>query len=89
MRICARSNMRLESTRLRSERDARARKKRLPGRGSRKPDGQSKTKATIERVLHQLSVIRQVGLAIVITLLVQSTTKRWLAERLALAGEGG
>lgn len=38
-----------------------------------------------ERVPHASEIVSVVGLAIVITLLVQSTTKRWLAERLSLA----
>jgi cell volume regulation protein A len=42
-----------------------------------------------ERVPHAAEIVSVVGLAIVITLLVQSTTKRRLAERLALAGESG
>jgi cell volume regulation protein A len=42
-----------------------------------------------EGVPHASEMVSVVGLAIVITLLVQSTTKRWLAERLALAGESG
>jgi potassium/hydrogen antiporter len=39
-----------------------------------------------EGVPHASEIVNVVGLAIVITLLVQSTTKRWLAERLELAG---
>jgi cell volume regulation protein A len=42
-----------------------------------------------EGMPHASEIVSVVGLAIVITLLVQSTTKRWLAERLALAGESG
>jgi cell volume regulation protein A len=38
-----------------------------------------------ERVPHATEIVSVVGLAIVITLLVQATTKRWLAKQLALA----
>lgn len=42
-----------------------------------------------ERVPHAAEIVSVVGLAIVITLLVQATTKRWLAKRLTLAAESG
>ena len=41
-----------------------------------------------EGVPHEAEIVTAVALAIVVTLLVQSTTKAWLARRLALDDPG-